>query len=441
MTAVADAQMTKVCIDGRNLAIPRGSGIATYGHNLLAALKSLGLETHVLYGPPTARSAVDFLNEIALADANAPRVKSGFRRATATAMSRFGRSAFPVPLTGQIVWPDGLVRKPDAQHLWASQDVFDLAQRAFRTYRTFVPVRFDATPAVSVPDVLHWTCPMPLVAKGAINIYTIHDLIPLKLPHTTLDDKRAFHALCQEIVRRADHLITVSETTRQDVIRMLGADPAKVTNTYQAVEAPPESDRPQDDAANDLDRVLGLRWKEYFLYFGAIEPKKNLSRILQGYLASGVKTPLIVVAGRGWLAEEDAALLAEVASPERTASTGVRRLEYLPAPMLRALIRGARATVFPSLYEGFGLPVLESMGVGTAVLTSDGGALGEVAGDAAVKVDASDVDSIRDGFLKLDGSAELRAELAHRGRAQARRFSPEAYRERLENAYKAAGAL
>lgn len=434
--------MTTVCIDGWNLALPKGSGIATYGHNLLTSLKTLGVETQVLYGPPGARSGVDFMNEIALVDASAPRIKSGWRRATTTVLSRFGRSAFHVPLTDQITWPSGVVRRPDAEHLWASRDLFNLSQRAFRTYRTFTPIGFEvAATDVSAPDVLHWTCPMPLFARQAINIYTIHDLIPLKLPHTTLDDKRTFHALCVEIARRADHLITVSETTRRDVIRMLGVDPAKVTNTYQAVSIATDDPRTDDDVADELERVLGLEWKGYFLYFGAIEPKKNLSRILQAYLASKIETPLIVVAGRGWLAEEDAALLAEITAPDRTRSTGVRRLEYLPVAMLRALIKGARATVFPSLYEGFGLPVLESMASGTAVLTSDGGALGEVAGDAAVMVDPMDVDAIRDGFLRLDGSPQLRAELQERGRIQAQRFSPEVYRERLQSAYKSAGVL
>jgi len=101
-----------------------------------------------------------------------------------------------------------------------------------------------------------------------------------------------------------------------------------------------------------------------------------------------------------------------------------------------SLIRGARATLFPSLYEGFGLPVLESMLLGTPVLTSTEGSLPEVAGDAALLVDPYDVDAIRQGILTLDADEDLRSELSARGREQAEKFSPERYQARLEEAYR-----
>ena len=85
---------------------------------------------------------------------------------------------------------------------------------------------------------MQWTATVPLYARGVPNIYTIHDLIPLRLPHTTMDDKATYMALCKMIARRADHIAVVSETTRQDVIRLLDVSEDRVTNTYQAVDLP-----------------------------------------------------------------------------------------------------------------------------------------------------------------------------------------------------------
>jgi glycosyltransferase involved in cell wall biosynthesis len=108
----------------------------------------------------------------------------------------------------------------------------------------------------------------------------------------------------------------------------------------------------------------------------------------------------------------------------------------MPFHLLVSLIRGARATLFPSLYEGFGLPVLESMLLGTPVLTSTAGSLPEIAGEAAMLVDPYDVDAIRDGIRTLDADEPLRANLSERGRLQAAKFSPERYRDRLADAYR-----
>ena len=108
--------------------------------------------------------------------------------------------------------------------------------------------------------------------------------------------------------------------------------------------------------------------------------------------------------------------------------------------MLVSLIRGAKATLFPSLYEGFGLPVLESMALDTAVLTSTGGSLPEVAGEAALSVDPYDVPAITNGIRALDADEGLRDDLVVRGRAQAAKFSPETYQARLRELYAKVGA-
>ena len=157
--------------------------------------------------------------------------------------------------------------------------------------------------------------------------------------------------------------------------------------------------------------------------------------MIQAYLQSRVSTPLVIVAGRDWLAQEDLALLAHASASD----SGVRRFDYLPAPLLKNLIQGAKATLFPSLYEGFGLPILESMTAGTAVMTSNVSATAEIAGDAALIVDPRSLDDMRTAIIALDTDDDLRKSLETAGRLRAGTFSIDAYKQRLKGAYGALG--
>lgn len=436
--------MTSICIDGFNLALAKGSGIATYGRNLLENLKAIGFETQALYGPPTPRRSTNVSNEAGLVDAERPAQKLSRRQKSTrfreTLLTRFGREAYPILPSGEVIWPSRGGGRPAADRFWASQNLFFYGNRAFAAYGKETPLTFDATAEAPAPDAMHWTATLPIYAKGVPNIYTIHDLIPLRLPHTTLDDKAVFAATCQAIAKRADHIAVVSETTRQDVIRLMGVSEDRVTNTYQAVSIPaPLMNRSRADVQIELEGVFSLGWKDYFLHFGAVEPKKNLGRIVEAYLASGSKTPLVLIGGRAWLDEGEVALLNQVKRDGGPNADRIRQYDYMPFSMLISLIRGAKATLFPSLYEGFGLPVLESMALSTAVLTSTGGALPEVAGEAAVVVDPYDVHAITRGIQALDADEGLRNDLEMRGLAQAEIFSPDAYRSRLVELYEKVG--
>lgn len=437
--------MTKICIDGFNLALPKGTGIATYGRNLLSNLQVLGFKTEVVYGPDVARNRSNLLNEAALTDTERPSKKLNrkekARRFTRTYVSRFGRTAHPIQPSGEVIWSSRGGGRPAADGFWAAASLFNLANRSMQFHGAPTPLRFDRANDARAPDVMHWTTPLPIYAKGIPNIVTFHDLIPLRLPHTTTDDKEVYMRLCREAVRRADHIAVVSETTRQDVERILGVSPDRITNTYQAVDLPRHlAERPQSDVETELEGVFNLGWKSYFLHFGAIEPKKNLGRIVEAYLASGSQTPLILIGGRAWLDEGEMALLTQVKRDGGPHADRIRQYEYMPFSLLISLIRGAKATLFPSLYEGFGLPVLESMALSTAVLTSTGGSLPEVAGDAAVIVDPYDVQAITRGIRALDSDEGLQAELIAKGVQQAAHFTPEAYQARLKTLYEKVGA-
>jgi glycosyltransferase involved in cell wall biosynthesis len=429
--------MARICLDGFNMSMVEGSGIATYGRNLCLALSGLGHETQILYSSGQKITSNNLLSQIALFDARAPG-SSAF--ATALRMIPPIRpTATEVCMTGDVITTEVSGRFPPADRVWASPDIFHAANRAHRAFRLSTSVRLGSKVKT---DVVHWTCPLPLFEPRTANVYTLHDLIPLRLPYTTLDDKRAYFDLCKSIAARADRIFTVSEHSRSDIIRLLGVDESRVVNTYQAVCLPNEIlDRTDQEISDELNGVFRLEPREYFLVIGSVDPKKNLKRIVEAYASSLVRAPLVVV-GSGWLGDRlvswagdevlgSATALGALTNEDRR----IRRYDYLPLATLMTLIRGARATLFPSLYEGFGLPALESMLLGTPVLATTEGAVPEVVGDAALMVDPYDTKAIRDGIRMLDSDADLRKELADRGRRQAAKFSPERYRERLKEAY------
>lgn len=429
--------MATICVDGYNIALPHGTGIATYGRNLLKAANTSGFETHVLFGPKQKLSKNNIVNESLLVEVDRSKKnkisrKDKIFRSIETRIGLFGLDMTIIPRTNEVFWP----RPIEATQFWAAQGLFDRANRGFQLYERFTPITFSGT---FQPDVMHWTVPLPVFARNVPNIYTIHDLIPVQFPHTTLNDRNKFMRLHQQAVKKADHIAVVSEKTRQDVLRILGVSEKRVTNTYQTFHLPDSFNKEKLSVEIELDSMLSLGWKEYFLHFGAIEPKKNLGRIVEAYLSSGIKTPLVVVGGRGWLREDELALLEQYRRDSQLNDKKIRFYEYMSHDMLISLIRGAKATVFPSLYEGFGLPILESMALSTAVITSTAGALPEVAGDAAIIVDPLDVQALARALLAIDSDEALRRELENRGRIQASRFSPEAYQARLLDLYAKVG--
>jgi glycosyltransferase involved in cell wall biosynthesis len=426
--------MPSIMVDGYNLSLETGTGVATYGRNLCLAAKELDYDVNVLYGGRSTRSRNPLLREVAFFDARKLPEKSFVSQPGVYVdafMARFNCSVDEVPISGRVIYDSLRARLPVFDRLYNSTDLYHRALRSFRWFGAFAQV--------SVPDtkIAHWTYPLPIRARGSANIYTIHDLVPLRLPHTTLDHKRRYFSLCKRIADTADHIITVSETSKQDIIELLGADPERVTNTFQSVTVPEECLSKSDAQVGDeLQGIFNLKHKGYFLFFGAVEPKKNLNRLLEAYLVSGLTTPLVIVGAPGWKSDEELRLLKTVTALPGHMRERVIRLEYLPRQLLFSLIRGAKVTLFPSLYEGFGLPVLESMICGTAVITANVGSLREVAGDAACFVDPYSTRSIAEAMKALDANDSLRLKLEDLGREQARNFSPENYARRVGEVYR-----
>lgn len=431
----------KVFVDGYNLGLEKGTGVATYARNLTFALHAMGHDVGVLYGGSAAPGMSDLLKEIAFFDTHAgvvPRWLRNLRIVREMFVAPLGFEATRVPLTGAVIADTFKSRLPYYDSIWNSTDLFRRANNAYGVWRKMSPVYLP-----SKPEIMHWTYPLPLKAKGALNIYTIHDLVPLRLPYTTLDNKKKFLRLCRRIASKADHIVTVSETSRQDIISLLGVSPDRVTNTFQAVSIPEKySQKPLEVVQREVEGTFGLQFKNYFLFYGSIEPKKNIGRLIEGYLASGVDAPLVIVGAQAWKSEQELRLLYDdhIRTLIQTGSeTKVKRrviqLDYAPFPLLVSLIRGAKAVTFPSIYEGFGLPVLEAMHLGTPVLSSNTSSMPEVAGDAAYLVNPYDTQAIADGIRTLDSDPSLCNNLSLSGRIQAEKFSETQYINRLSQLY------
>jgi len=277
-----------------NIGLAKGSGIATYGRNLIEGLNGASFESQILYGPGHNYAKRPILNEIALVDPVAAKGKK-WRDRRELVLTPLGATARPVPISDNVVWPVRGGGRPKVQDFWSAPRLFGRADQWWGLTKGFTPVSFQASGDTRVPDIMHWTTVMPLKARGVANLYTIHDLIPLKLPHTTLDNKRRFMRISRDIARHADHIAVVSEATRRDVITLLGVPEDRVTNTWQAVSVPPKYlARTDEEVARELEGVFRLPWKGYFLWFGALEPKKNLARVVEAYLAANVDQPLVI---------------------------------------------------------------------------------------------------------------------------------------------------
>lgn len=428
-------------LDGYNLALDQGTGVATYARNLSYRLGALGAEVSVLYGTRASPSIHPLIREIAFFDARVgkpPRWLKAARDARRLATAPFGDTARQVPMSGNVIRTTFESRMPHFDEIWNVQELFAVAKGQFSLFRRLMPVKPPRR-----PSLMHWTYPVPVTMPGTRNIYTMHDLVPLRLPYATLDNKRSYFRLSQKLARHADHIVTVSEASKRDIMSLLGVPEERITNTYQAVDIPKKfAEKPEDIARDEVQGSFGLNWKGYFLFFGAIEPKKNVGRLIEAFLASGSDLPLVILGKKAWHSEEELRLLHDdhIRYIAQEGSYLVTRrkiilLDYAPFRLLVSIVRGAKAVLFPSLYEGFGLPVLEAMHLGTPVMTSNTASLPEVAGDAALLVDPYDTRAMAEGIRALDTNAELRAELAARGPRQAALFDNAAYEKRLVALY------
>jgi glycosyltransferase involved in cell wall biosynthesis len=269
-------------------------------------------------------------------------------------------------------------------------------------------------------DVLHSTHhTLPLRPLRSRRVVTIHDVTFFRLSERYPPLRRAyFRAITQFSARVADAIIVPSEAVRADVVRTLSVAPAKIHVVYESA-GNPYRPIPADDAAAVARKYL--LEPGYVLSVGSLEPGKNRGRLFRALRAlrdEGVDSHLAIAGQAAWRYEDEVALVDELGMGDR-----IHYLGYVPSRDLPGLYNAASAFAFPSLYEGFGLPVLEAMACGVPVLTSNISATAEVAGDAAVLVEPRDTEAIRDGLRALLTDSLQRDHFGRLGIARAGDFS------------------
>ncbi|MEP7199851.1 MAG: glycosyltransferase family 1 protein, partial [Chloroflexota bacterium] len=278
---------------------------------------------------------------------------------------------------------------------------------------------------VHVHNPFEWQLPPHSRYDGAPLIVSVHDVIPLRFPEPYLqqmpDWLSAGYRYACELVRRADHTITNSECSRRDIAELLGIEPSRIS---VALAGPSEQFRHAPDArvTADVRRRFGLRGG-FVLCNSGYDFRKNLTRTLQSYARVAARLraayPLVLVCSLN--AEQKHALRRDAQS--LGIASQLVLTNYVRADELVALYHAATALFFPSLYEGFGLPVLDAMLCGLPVVTANVAALPEIAGDAAMLVNPLAVDEMANALTRVLESDSLRAELRAKGIARAATFS------------------
>src|SRR5437867_4178191 len=274
------------------------------------------------------------------------------------------------------------------------------------------------------PDICHYTNFLAPVSEERPYVVTIHDMGVEVLRHAHPLTKREYtKRLIPRIARKARLIITNSEFSKWEIVRHLGIPEDRIRVTPLA-------------ASGEFEPVGAQPVCPYFLYVGNLEPRKNLERLIEAFARMPQKEYQLVIVGNRWY---------HGGAPEQKArSLGlngrVKFLGYVQRAELPALFSGATAFVYPSLLEGFGMPIVEAMACGTPVITSNNSAMTEVAGQAAMLVDPHSVREIAEALAQMAEDAPLRQALSRKGLARAAEFSwettarltLEAYREALE---------
>jgi glycosyltransferase involved in cell wall biosynthesis len=269
-------------------------------------------------------------------------------------------------------------------------------------------------------DVLHSPDFIPPMRSSIPSLITVHDLAFLRFPHFLTEESARYYGQIDHAVVSADHIVAVSESTKRDIVELLGVPPGKITVIYEAANP---IYRPIE---NPLDLVpvrekYGLP-ESYILFVSTVEPRKNLPTLLRAFRLLTNEyiddIALAVVGQKGWLFDQVFRLVDELDLQEQ-----VRFLGRVPLHDLPYLYNGATVHVHPSFYEGFGLTPLEAMACATPTIVSNVSSLPEVVGDAGLIVEPTDVEALAMAIWKVISQPDLRDELRAKGLKRAALFS------------------
>ena len=279
-------------------------------------------------------------------------------------------------------------------------------------------------------DVYHGVCNFELpIRKVCRYVVTIHDLVPLFFPELVPKKHLLFFRLfMKRVAHTADLIITDSEHSKRDIMQYLKVAQDKIRVIYLGYDQRYQRVQDQRRIADVLARY-GIR-QPYLLFVGVIEPKKNLERLVEAYTLLQKACPavrhahrpqdiqLVIAGGEGWFSERLYRKVRNSGLTQQIVFPG-----FIPDNDLPVLYSGAELFVFPSLYEGFGLPVLEAMSCGVPVVTSNVSSLPEIAGEAGVLVDPHHPEAIVRGIATVLSNRQLQEQMREKGYRQAQKFS------------------
>src|SRR5690606_5158940 len=298
------ANQPNILVDGFNLSLRKGSGIKTYGMTLLDVYQSLGYEVGVLTDNQFVTGENSLLDEVNLFDQDEVRAHSwlnhrwlrNIRAGSYLIRSRRSHQVIPHYVEPD---PDNYLSKVGGDkyaYIENIPDVFNLANRMFALSHRLTKIKIQKK-----PDIFHLTTPWPVKIPGVKTVVTVHDLIPLKIPFTTLDYKKYFYYLFKQAVESADLILAVSEHTKKDIMEIYGVADEKIKVTYQSYRTSAPTIRSEDETAYLKSQKLEAQ--KYILFVGNIEPKKNIKALIQAmaYVKPGYK--LAVVGRKAWMHE------------------------------------------------------------------------------------------------------------------------------------------
>ncbi|MEE8472104.1 MAG: glycosyltransferase family 1 protein [Dehalococcoidia bacterium] len=367
-------------------------------------------------------SVMDRRLRIAIDAASLQKPKTGIGEYTANMIRALGRLQDPELV---LFYNSFRRRRPDSL-------IDGLDEARFRTATLRIPARLVSLAWQVIPlppadwvtgpvDIFHSPNYRIVPVRHAKLVVTVHDLVVLKYPEYQFFTRVKHIGGWLRKLNRADAVVAVSENTRKDILELLDVPPEKVHTVYNGYNADLfRSDLSPEYVEGVLRRYhLGT---PYILSLGTLEPRKNLVRLIQAFHLLRKKSPdpiyLVLAGAMGWKYD---IIFNEIR--RLGLHDSVSYLGYAPDEDLPGLIKGARALAYPSLYEGFGIPPLEAMAVGTPVITSNAASLPEVVGEAGLQVDPEDVGAIAAALERVCGDDALAEDMRAKGLKRAQQFS------------------
>lgn len=343
-----------------------------------------------------------------------------------------------------ILFFDNLLSKKAAEDVAAGAQNAEIKFFPFHQYKHFLPFAYThllVAGAIEKEklDVFHSPAyTLPLTYKGR-SVVTVHDLAIYKNPDWfpskfLVGQNFSTKKLVPDSLKKATKIIAVSEHTKKDIEQIFKIKPEKVDVVYEGVELRDIPGRREgvcgietEVCFEDLKAKYGLKDK-YILFLGTIEPRKNIAALVQAFCGLAKKNEdlrenyqLILAGAKGWKHEK---IFKEIRECQKKIGQDmIKYIGYVPAHEKFALMKDAACFVFPSLYEGFGLPVLEALSLGVPTITSNISSVPEIAGEAAVLVDPEKIEEITDALKKIIEDHGLRKRLGEAGIVQAKKFS------------------